>query len=190
MQDNVKKLRSYGYEVLDTDIGKLACGDVGSGKLLPWEPLWTSFSAITVKRDRKGYYSMLLAAVSETQILLSEYLQITNSFNGALATGGAESGFAIICSVSERNGVTADSAAIASVVPEAARSLTDCLKKALSIEPFLINHRADTGIAVKAVFSERVGTDRIVNACAAYHFYGGPVMVIDFRHGDDIRRCR
>jgi phosphopantothenoylcysteine decarboxylase/phosphopantothenate--cysteine ligase len=37
VQDNVKKLRSYGYEVLDTDIGNLACGDVGSGKLLPWE---------------------------------------------------------------------------------------------------------------------------------------------------------
>lgn len=37
VQDNVKKLKSYGFEVLNTDSGNLACGDTGSGKLLPWE---------------------------------------------------------------------------------------------------------------------------------------------------------
>ena len=39
VQDNVKKLASYGFEVLDTDAGHLACGDVGKGKLLPWEKI-------------------------------------------------------------------------------------------------------------------------------------------------------
>jgi phosphopantothenoylcysteine decarboxylase/phosphopantothenate--cysteine ligase len=39
VQENVKKLRSYGIEVLGTDTGRLACGDTGSGKLLPYEEI-------------------------------------------------------------------------------------------------------------------------------------------------------
>lgn len=39
VQDNLKKLRVYGYEILDTDYGRLACGDIGAGKLLPWEKI-------------------------------------------------------------------------------------------------------------------------------------------------------
>lgn len=39
VQENIKKLKDYGYEVLDTDSGRLACGDSGSGKLLPWEEI-------------------------------------------------------------------------------------------------------------------------------------------------------
>lgn len=39
VQENVKKLMEFGYEVLDTDSGRLACGDTGSGKLLPWEKI-------------------------------------------------------------------------------------------------------------------------------------------------------
>ncbi|MGI6718539.1 MAG: flavoprotein [Bacteroidales bacterium] len=37
VQDNIGKLKKFGYKVLDTDSGRLACGDIGSGKLLPWE---------------------------------------------------------------------------------------------------------------------------------------------------------
>lgn len=39
VQNNIEKLKKYGYEVLDTDTGRLACGDIGSGKLLPWEKI-------------------------------------------------------------------------------------------------------------------------------------------------------
>lgn len=39
VQDNIKKLESYDYKVLGTAQGYLACGDIGSGKLLPWETI-------------------------------------------------------------------------------------------------------------------------------------------------------
>ena len=39
VQENIKKLKEHGYLILDTDQGRLACGDVGSGKLLPWEEI-------------------------------------------------------------------------------------------------------------------------------------------------------
>lgn len=39
VQDNIKKLKSFGYNVYDTAEGELACGDVGKGKLLSWEEI-------------------------------------------------------------------------------------------------------------------------------------------------------
>lgn len=39
VQDNISKLRKYGYEVYGTQSGTLACGDIGNGKLLPWEEI-------------------------------------------------------------------------------------------------------------------------------------------------------
>lgn len=39
VQSNINKLKEYGYEILDTGEGRLACGDIGSGKLLHWEKI-------------------------------------------------------------------------------------------------------------------------------------------------------
>ena len=39
VQDNIKKLKSFGYHVYETAEGELACGDIGKGKLLPWEEI-------------------------------------------------------------------------------------------------------------------------------------------------------
>lgn len=39
VQDNLAKLKKYGYQVLETDSGRLACGDLGAGKLLPWQEI-------------------------------------------------------------------------------------------------------------------------------------------------------
>lgn len=33
VQDNISKLKNYGYEVIEPDSGYLACGDVGAGKM-------------------------------------------------------------------------------------------------------------------------------------------------------------
>ena len=42
VQNNISKLREYGYQVFGTDTGELACGDTGSGKLLPWQRIVNS----------------------------------------------------------------------------------------------------------------------------------------------------
>lgn len=39
VQNNIQVLKSYGYQILDTEVGRLACGDIGSGKLLQWEKI-------------------------------------------------------------------------------------------------------------------------------------------------------
>ena len=39
VQDNIEKLKKYGMEIISPDSGRLACGDVGAGKLVPEEVL-------------------------------------------------------------------------------------------------------------------------------------------------------
>lgn len=39
VQHNIKKLKEFGFIVTETDSGHLACGDIGSGKLLPVEEI-------------------------------------------------------------------------------------------------------------------------------------------------------
>lgn len=39
LQNNIKKLQEYGYIILKTDKGRLACGDIGEGKLMEWKKI-------------------------------------------------------------------------------------------------------------------------------------------------------
>lgn len=52
VQENLKKLETNGYHVLGTKEGELACGDVGMGKLLPWEEITQYIKDIVEKQDK------------------------------------------------------------------------------------------------------------------------------------------
>ena len=39
VQQNIRKLEEFNYHIYATDTGELACGDIGKGKLLPWEDI-------------------------------------------------------------------------------------------------------------------------------------------------------
>ncbi len=39
VQDNIKKLKQFDYQVFGTKTGTLACGDIGEGKLLDWKEI-------------------------------------------------------------------------------------------------------------------------------------------------------
>ncbi len=41
MQENIQKLKKHGYHVFGTASGELACGDIGTGKLLDWQEIVT-----------------------------------------------------------------------------------------------------------------------------------------------------
>ena len=55
VQDNLKKLTSYDYEVITPDTGYLACGDTGDGKMPSEEDLmWYIIKEISYKKDLVG----------------------------------------------------------------------------------------------------------------------------------------
>lgn len=73
-----------------------------------------------------------------------------------------------------------EAVAMASVVPDAEWSLSEGIRRGLGVEPFLADWTVKSGIRVDVEHPELLGSDRLVNAAAAYRFYGGPVLVVDF----------
>lgn len=73
-----------------------------------------------------------------------------------------------------------DDVIISSVVPGIMHSFNNSVKRYLDKIPFEIGVGTKTGINVVTPNPEQIGADRIVDAAAAYHMYGGSLIVIDF----------
>ena len=55
VQDNIKKLKNYGYEIIEPDDGHLACGDTGKGKLPDVSIILEHiYNAIEFEKDMAG----------------------------------------------------------------------------------------------------------------------------------------
>ena len=72
-----------------------------------------------------------------------------------------------------------DSAAICSVVPPLTPTFEVLCQKYLKVQPLTVISGTTTGIKILYDSPRDVGTDRIVDAAAALHIYGGPCIVVD-----------
>src|SRR3972149_6822523 len=70
--------------------------------------------------------------------------------------------------------------AISSVVPPSTTALRDMVQRYFNFPPVVVEPGTRTGIPILTDNPREVGADRIVNALAAFHRYGGPCIVIDF----------
>lgn len=68
---------------------------------------------------------------------------------------------------------------ISSVVPDVLYSWQSAITKFLDKEPMIVGVGTKTGIEIKYDNPRSVGSDRIVDAVAAYEKYGGPCIVVD-----------
>ncbi|MCM1171433.1 MAG: type III pantothenate kinase [Clostridium sp.] len=73
-----------------------------------------------------------------------------------------------------------DAVIIASVVPNVMHSLTSGIIKYFHIQPIIVAPGIKTGINVMIPNPKTLGSDRLVDAVAAYELYGGPIIVVDF----------
>jgi type III pantothenate kinase len=69
---------------------------------------------------------------------------------------------------------------ISSVVPGHTKVLRKALKGLTGKEPFIVSYKISTGLTFKIPNPEKLGSDRIANAAAAYEFYKCPVAAVDF----------
>ncbi|MEI6044257.1 MAG: type III pantothenate kinase [Chloroflexota bacterium] len=69
---------------------------------------------------------------------------------------------------------------ISSVVPSLTTALREMAERYFKHTVLLVEPGIKTGIAIRYENPREVGADRIVNAVAAFHYYGGPAIVIDF----------
>lgn len=76
-----------------------------------------------------------------------------------------------------------DGVAIASVVPPLTEPFEALAGRVFNLKPLVVGAGARTGVRVAMHNPREVGTDRILNAAAAFHLYGGPLIVLDFGTG-------
>ena len=70
---------------------------------------------------------------------------------------------------------------MATVVPETLFSLKNLCRKYFKTEPLIVGDAGvEIGVDILIDDPDEVGADRLVNAAAAHHRYGGPLIVIDF----------
>ena len=82
----------------------------------------------------------------------------------------------------ERQGIDASKitdAILCSVVPPLAGVFDEMCRRYLKVSPLVIEAGVKTGVRISMDNPREVGADRIVNAVAAHHLYGGAVIVID-----------
>lgn len=83
VQDNIKKLASYGYEIVESACGYLACGDTGKGKLPDPEVLQDYIlKAIAKEKDMAGV--KLLVTAGPTREAIDPVRYITNHSTGKM----------------------------------------------------------------------------------------------------------
>lgn len=83
VQDNIKKLASYGYEIIDSDEGYLACRTTGKGKL-PKEEVLVDYilKACAKEKDLQG--KKVLVTAGPTQEAIDPVRYITNHSTGKM----------------------------------------------------------------------------------------------------------
>ncbi|MCI5952008.1 MAG: bifunctional phosphopantothenoylcysteine decarboxylase/phosphopantothenate--cysteine ligase CoaBC [Anaerostipes sp.] len=83
VQDNLKKLEHYGYEIIAPAAGRLACGDVGAGKL-PSEEVLVEYieKAIAKPKDLAG--KKILVTAGPTRESIDPVRFITNHSTGKM----------------------------------------------------------------------------------------------------------
>ena len=70
--------------------------------------------------------------------------------------------------------------AIGTVVPAALYNLCRLAREWFDVEPLVARAAVDWGFEIKVDRPAEVGADRLLNAMASHHHYGGPLVVIDF----------
>ncbi len=69
---------------------------------------------------------------------------------------------------------------VSSVVPALNYTMEHACTHLFGEKPLVISHQTQTGITVDYDTPNELGSDRIVGMASAYHFYGGPLITIDF----------
>jgi len=69
--------------------------------------------------------------------------------------------------------------ALCSVVPPLTTTFVDLSQRYFHTTPLVVGAGVKTGVRIRMDNPREVGADRIADAAAAHHLYGGPVIIID-----------
>jgi len=88
VQRNIEDLKSLGYQFIEPDSGRLACGDLGMGKLASPERIVETITNAMVNKDLEG--QKILITAGPTQEAIDPVRYITNHSSGKMGYAIAE----------------------------------------------------------------------------------------------------
>jgi phosphopantothenoylcysteine decarboxylase / phosphopantothenate---cysteine ligase len=89
VQENLAKLKSYGWKIIEPGSGRLACGDIGKGRLAPLDAIEQAIeSALYPSRQLAGLSILITAGRTEEDI--DPVRTITNRSSGRMGYSLAE----------------------------------------------------------------------------------------------------
>ena len=83
LQDNIQKLKHYGYTIIEPVEGRLACGDIGSGKM-PSEEVLLEHILLHLAKDKDLKGKNILVTAGPTQEAIDPVRYITNHSSGKM----------------------------------------------------------------------------------------------------------
>ena len=83
LQDNLRKLQHYGYHVIEPAVGRLACGDTGSGKM-PSEETLLEHILLHLAREKDLKGKRMLITAGPTQEAIDPVRFISNRSSGKM----------------------------------------------------------------------------------------------------------
>lgn len=82
VQDNIEKLKKYGIKIVEPDCGRLACNDIGKGKLPKEDVLYEHILMNTMDKDMLG--KKVLVTAGATMEAIDPVRYITNHSTGKM----------------------------------------------------------------------------------------------------------
>ena len=153
VQDNLKTLEHYGYEVIQPASGYLACGDTGAGKMPEPETL-LAYIEKEIAREKDLQGKKILVTAGPTQEAIDPVRYITNHSSGKMGYAIAKAAMLRGAEVTLVSGRTAIEAPLfVNVVPiVTAKDMFEAVTE--------ISNEQDIIIKAAAVADYRVRTDR------------------------------
>ncbi len=157
VQDNLRKLEGFGYEVIQPAAGRLACGDTGAGKL-PSEEVMINYieKAIAREKDLKG--KKLLVTAGPTQEAIDPVRFITNHSTGKMGYAIARAAMLRGAEVTLVTGQTAiDPPPFVNVIPVvSAEDMFEAVKEHSDAQDIIIKSAAVADYRPATVSDEKI----------------------------------
>jgi type III pantothenate kinase len=129
---------------------------------------------------------LLAVDIGNTQIAIGGFIGTTLAFEFQLKTDAGRSSdeyAALLLPLIQQMGHAPgafENGIICSVVPNITAVFEELCGRYFKIRPLVIGPGVKTGLAIKAIDSASVGSDRIANAVAVRNLFGAPALVVDF----------
>lgn len=140
VQDNIRKLRQYGYSVMESGVGELACKTTGSGRLPDIPVIVGAVESLLTPKDYDG--EKVLVTAGPTEEPLDPVRCITNLSSGKM-------GYAIAAAAQQRGARVTLISGPTKIAPPAVEKMI-FVRTALDMYQAVMDHYAEATIIIKA----------------------------------------